>query len=76
MKAVVVKSGKTLRVSARGAGIVTSLLADPGPVNVVLSFGPQAYCLQFGGKTKHKPGKKFTSTKAPPPKSCPILPEG
>ena len=76
VKVVVVKLGKNLRIRAHGAALAVALGSDPAPVDVMLEFGPQSYCMRFGGKTRHSAGKSFTAMNAPPPATCPIMPGG
>jgi len=74
VRSLVLDLGKSLRVSARGAALVTSLRADPAPVGMELRVGPQAYCLKFGGRTMHTPDRSFVARDAAAPETCPLLP--
>lgn len=70
VRSVVLKPGKTLKVSAKGAALAHSLASDPIPVAIVMSLGPQRYCLEFGGTVKLTPGKKLEAKEAPAPAGC------
>jgi hypothetical protein len=69
-----IRSGKTLEVTGRGAGLGHDLDADPNPVTVGLVIGEHAYCLQFGGKTSFTAGKRYQAKNAPAPAACAPLP--
>jgi len=56
---------------ASGAGLETSLAANPAPVEVVLTMGGARYCAQFGGTVAFKAAKRLTATNAPAPADCP-----
>jgi hypothetical protein len=72
VKSVLLKPGKIIKIVGKGAALQHSLGADPDPVDVVLRFGSQKFCMRFGGKTKFKAGKKFIAKKAPAPAACPL----
>jgi hypothetical protein len=67
---VVLKRGKLLRIAAKGAGLATTLGANPAPVDVSLTVGTTRYCLAFGGSVSFKAGKSFVAKGAPAPASC------
>ncbi|MFN8544400.1 MAG: FG-GAP-like repeat-containing protein [Candidatus Binatia bacterium] len=69
-RSVVVKTRRTIRVRARGAGLLATLGADPTPVDVVLTLGEQRYCLRFGGTTTFVAGRKFLAQSAPTAAAC------
>jgi len=56
---------------ASGAGLKTSLAANPAPVDVVRTMGGARYCAQFGGAVAFKAAKRLTATKAPAPADGP-----
>jgi hypothetical protein len=66
-----VKSGKLLKIVAKGPALGHSLGADPNPIDVVLTTGTERFCLRFGGTVTFVPGKRFLATNAPAPGSCP-----
>jgi CSLREA domain-containing protein len=69
--AVVVRSGKLLKIAGRGSKLMQTLAADPNPVSIVLTIGTSRQCMSFGGsKPKFVPGKRFTSGGASPPANC------
>jgi hypothetical protein len=72
---VKVKDGKTLVVKGKGSGLGHDLDDDPDPVAVVLTIGQHAYCLEFGGTPKFKPGKSYVAKKAPAPGGCAPIPD-
>ena len=65
--AVKVRSGRLLRIAARGAGLGHDLGANPDPVTVVLQTGEvgHRYCLTFGGTARYKPDEFFRGAGAP-----------
>jgi hypothetical protein len=72
IKVAVVKSGKLVKVSGRGAVLDLSLAADPGPVSVRLVLGAsKLYCMSFDGTTTFTASKKYVAREAPAPVTCP-----
>jgi CSLREA domain-containing protein len=75
ISAVVVRSGKLLKIAGRGSKLTHTLGADPNPVWIVLTIGTNRQCMSFGGaKPKFAAGKRFTSKGAPRPSSCDVPP--
>lgn len=72
---IVVKTGKNVRIAARGAALALTLAAVPDPVDIVLALGEQELCMRFGGDVEHLMGKRFTARRAPAPPHCPMLPD-
>ena len=66
---IVVRPGKELRISARGA-LGLTLARDPNPVAVVLSLGELRYCLGFRGAVEFRAGRRWTASDADPPPVC------
>jgi len=71
IKLVIVKPGKLLKATGKGAGLGHSLAQDPRPVDVVLTVGTQQSCLRFGGTTSFTIDRRFKAKTAPAPASCP-----
>ena len=67
---VVVKAGKSLKVTGKGVGLGHWLAVDPSPVDVAVTLGAHRYCLRFGGTTAWKVDKQFKASKAPAPAEC------
>jgi hypothetical protein len=65
------KSGKMLKIVARGTGLGVPLTTDPRPVRIALRHGATRHCLEFGGRGKHTPGKKLLGKQAPTASACP-----
>jgi hypothetical protein len=65
--AVKVKSGRLLRIVARGAALGHDLGANPDPVTVVLQTGAlgHRHCMTFGGTARFRPGERFRALGAP-----------
>jgi CSLREA domain-containing protein len=71
ISAVVLRSGKLLKIAGRGSKLTHTLGTDPNPVWVVLTIGTSRQCASFGGpKPKFAAGKRFTSAGAPRPPAC------
>ncbi len=70
VRSIVVKPGRLLRITAKGK-LDQSLGSDPDPVQVVLTFGAQQYCLSFGGETIRS-RKRYVAAHAPAPEVCPL----
>jgi hypothetical protein len=67
-------SGTSLKISAKGAGLLHELAADPGPVDVVLTIGGHSICMEFGGTTtfrQRSTSATFSANGAPSPADCP-----
>ena len=71
IKSIVVKPGKQIKITGKGADLNQSLASDPETVSVVLSLGELRYCFTFGGTAEFKPGKKYLAKDAPAPVVCP-----
>jgi hypothetical protein len=72
IKVAVVKSGKLVKVSGRGAVLNLSLAANPDPVSVQLVLGAsKLYCMSFDGTTTFTASKKYVAREAPAPATCP-----
>jgi hypothetical protein len=66
VKKVLVKTGKQLRIVAKGAALGHTLAVDPAHVDVALTLGERTYCLGFGGPTATwVEGKKFLVKDSP-----------
>jgi hypothetical protein len=74
ISSVVIRSGKTIKVAGKGAGLVHDLAGDPNPVTVVLTIGEHAFCLEFGGKTTFTAVKRYQAKNAAAPPACAPLP--
>jgi polyvinyl alcohol dehydrogenase (cytochrome) len=72
IKSVVVKLGKQVTVTGKGAFLYT-LSINPNSVDAVLRTGAKRYCMQFGGMVTFKAGKRFSAKSAAAPSSCPAL---
>jgi len=66
----VVKTGKQLRIAAKGAALGHTLATDPDPVAVTLTLGTHRYCFVLGGATRFKAGRSYKATEAPAPLAC------
>src|SRR5262245_21940132 len=72
IRRVQVKQGTGLRVFGKGSGLGHTLGGDPAPVRVVLTLGPQQYCMSFGGAVDFKPGVRYLARAAAAPDICPL----
>ncbi|MCW5891331.1 MAG: hypothetical protein KIT14_12375 [bacterium] len=70
VRAVRLKTGKRLVLTARSDTPGLDLATDPGPLRVVLTFGTRRTCLVFGGTTSWKPGTRWNARNAPAPAAC------
>lgn len=72
VKTAVVRAGKLLKATGRGAALDLALGAtSPDPVTVVLTLGTRRYCATFGGTTRFTANKSFAAKLAPTPGACP-----
>jgi len=70
IRALTIRSASRVSVTGRGAGLGHDLLANPGPVDVVVTIGGHRYCMEFGGTTDFTVGKSFTARTAAAPAAC------
>jgi hypothetical protein len=70
IRSITIKSGGLLRIAGSGADLALSLQTDPNPVRVDISIGGRSYCMQFGGNTTFKPGRRFVAHAAFAPAQC------
>ena len=66
---IVVRPGKELRISARGA-LGLTLGRDPNPVAVVLTLGELRYCTGFRGTVAFRAGRRWVASDADAPPVC------
>ncbi|HEX6132073.1 MAG TPA: hypothetical protein VF044_10095 [Actinomycetota bacterium] len=71
VRLVLIKTGKLLKVKAAGADVGFDLDDDPDPVMIEVCTGARRYCLELGGDTTFKDGRKWVAKKAPAPGACP-----
>jgi len=64
------KTGKGLKVTAKGAGLGHTLGVDPTPIDVTITLGGHRYCLRFGGVTTWKADKLLKAKDAQAPAAC------
>jgi hypothetical protein len=64
---VKIRSGRVLRVEAKGAQLGHTLAANPDPVTVILQTGDvgHRYCMTFGGVATYRPNDLFRAQGAP-----------
>src|SRR5262249_54683472 len=74
IQTVMLKPGKLLKITGKGAALSIDLTQEPEPVDLRLRIGDYLFCMRFGGKTKFSDGKRFTAINAPAPRRCPISP--
>jgi polyvinyl alcohol dehydrogenase (cytochrome) len=70
IKHVVVRPGKQVKVTGRGA-FTQTLSTNPDPVDVVLRMGAKRFCMTFGGTETFQANKRYRAKSAPAPSSCP-----
>lgn len=70
IRKILVKAGKLVKITGKGAELVFSLGADPTPVHVSLSLGGHRYCATFDGTPKFTAGKKYLVKKTAAPGAC------
>jgi glucose/arabinose dehydrogenase len=71
VKKAIVKAGKLVKASGKGAGLGHALGSDPNPVEVELTIGTRRFCASFGGTTTFTADKRFRAKTAPRPAGCP-----
>ena len=71
VKKALVKAGKLVKATGKGAGLGHALGADPNPVDVELTMGARRFCAAFGGTTTFTAGRVFRAKLAPAPAACP-----
>jgi pimeloyl-ACP methyl ester carboxylesterase len=72
VQSALVRAGKLVRLALGGGALRHTIVTDPKPVRVVLTLGEQQLCMEFGGDTSFKSGKRWVATDAPAPTSCPL----
>lgn len=65
--------GRSLRVSATGAGVYGLGGALQGAVGVEVQIGSVRFCSLFGGTVARDDGSAFVARRAPAPGACPTL---
>lgn len=70
VRTLLVKSGKALKIAAKGAQLAHALTSSPAPVDVVLTLGTRQMCLRAGGATRFTSGRKYSATGSPAPAAC------
>lgn len=72
IKIALIRNGKPSKIKGGGLQLQFTLSSDPDPVKVVLQFGTEQICLQYGGISKFNTGKAYKAKKAPAPSVCPF----
>jgi hypothetical protein len=70
IRTVMVKGGKLLKATGRGAQLGEPLGANPDPVTVILSTGTERYCMTFGGG-QFVTNRRYLARGDPAPAACP-----
>jgi hypothetical protein len=65
--------GRSLRLTARGAGAYPLGGAQQGEVGVIIAFGDLTFCGLFGGRIVRDDGSRFKARRADAPPACPVL---
>jgi hypothetical protein len=68
---LLVKTGKFVKLTARGDDLGVPLATDPRPVRIELAHGGVRHCLEFGGDGEHVADEKLRAKNAAPATACP-----
>ena len=71
VRKILLKPGKSLKITAKGDALGHTLTTQPDSVAVELRLGARRYCFAFGGEQAFKPGKRLRATNAGAPGACP-----
>ncbi|HEV7734384.1 MAG TPA: hypothetical protein VGR62_19580 [Candidatus Binatia bacterium] len=67
------RDGRSIRFSARAAGVYGLGGASQGTLGVIVEIGSGRFCGEFGGTVKIDDGSHFFAVRAPSPPACPDL---
>jgi len=70
---VIVKTGKLLKIVAKGTDLGIPLDADPTPVRIELRHDGVRHCVNFGGDVSFTPNKKLVAKRADRADRCPVV---
>jgi len=71
VRKILLKPGKSLKITAKGDALMHTLVSQPDAVRVELRLGAQRYCFAFGGEQAFKPEKRLRAKDAAAPTDCP-----
>ena len=65
VKTIAVKTGKSIKIVAKGSALGHTLALDPRPVLIELRLGGMRFCMGFGGAVTFTADKKYLAKASP-----------